>query len=123
MIKRRRAESPHEIWAVLGGGWARARAKVQGLPVDLPREAVLRVIDQAKGCCTYCRRAIDFQCSLRARHAGPSLDRLVPALGYVESNLVLSCYRCNAIKGDATPDELLNIATVAAALIAERRAV
>lgn len=36
----------------------------------------------------------------------PSLDRMIPALGYVASNVRVISYRANAIKRDATLDEL-----------------
>ncbi len=37
---------------------------------------------------------------------GPSLDRLKPELGYVKENVRVISYRANAIKRDATLDEL-----------------
>jgi hypothetical protein len=40
----------------------------------------------------------------------PSLDRLVPALGYTKGNVVVISTRANAIKNDATPVELEAIA-------------
>jgi hypothetical protein len=36
----------------------------------------------------------------------PSLDRIVPARGYVPGNVVVVSARANTIKNDATPDEL-----------------
>jgi hypothetical protein len=36
----------------------------------------------------------------------PSLDRLIPAFGYVKENVRVISYRANAIKRDATLDEL-----------------
>lgn len=36
----------------------------------------------------------------------PSLDRIDPRLGYVPGNVWVVSYRANAIKQDATPDEL-----------------
>ncbi len=36
----------------------------------------------------------------------PSLDRFVPALGYVEGNVALLCWRCNNLKRDASAEEL-----------------
>ena len=40
----------------------------------------------------------------------PSLDRLIPSLGYVASNVRVISYRANAIKRDATLEELRAIA-------------
>jgi hypothetical protein len=40
----------------------------------------------------------------------PSLDRIIPARGYVPSNVIVVSLRANQIKGDATVRELLAIA-------------
>lgn len=40
----------------------------------------------------------------------PSLDKIVPALGYVPGNVVVVSYRANFIKSDATPEELTAVA-------------
>jgi hypothetical protein len=36
----------------------------------------------------------------------PSLDRIVPARGYVPENVIVVSHRANVIKNDATPEEL-----------------
>jgi hypothetical protein len=45
-----------------------------------------------------------------ARMQSPSLDRIIPARGYVKGNIQWLCWRCNRIKCDATPEELMKIA-------------
>ncbi|MBP0492193.1 hypothetical protein [Roseomonas indoligenes] len=40
------------------------------------------------------------------RDNSPTLDRLVPSLGYVPSNVRVISYRANRLKSDATLDEL-----------------
>lgn len=42
--------------------------------------------------------------------ASPSLDRIDPSKGYVKGNVWVISSRANAIKNDATPDELERIA-------------
>jgi len=42
-------------------------------------------------------------------HASPSLDRIVPATGYVKSNIQVISHRANCIKNDASPDELRRV--------------
>ena len=42
--------------------------------------------------------------------SAPSLDRLIPKLGYVKGNIVIVSTRANTIKRDATPEELMKIA-------------
>lgn len=43
-------------------------------------------------------------------NASPSVDRIVPSLGYVLGNVALLCWRCNNLKRDATAEELRRIA-------------
>ena len=45
------------------------------------------------------------------RDDSPTLDRVVPHLGYVKGNVEVISERANRIKNDATPEELLRIAT------------
>jgi hypothetical protein len=40
----------------------------------------------------------------------PSLDRIDPALGYVQGNVKVISSRANAIKSNASPEELLRVA-------------
>lgn len=40
----------------------------------------------------------------------PSLDRIVPHMGYVKGNIVVVSYKANRIKTDATPAELAKVA-------------
>lgn len=44
------------------------------------------------------------------RNPSPSLDRLIPELGYTAKNTRVLCHRCNCIKNNATADELEQIA-------------
>lgn len=45
------------------------------------------------------------------RDDSPTLDRVVPELGYVKGNVEVISERANRIKNDATPEELEKIAT------------
>ena len=40
------------------------------------------------------------------RDNSPSVDRIVPSLGYVKGNVVVISYRANRVKNDATVEEL-----------------
>lgn len=44
------------------------------------------------------------------RNTSPSLDRIVPGLGYTPENTIIICYSCNRRKSDATPEEMYAIA-------------
>ena len=41
----------------------------------------------------------------------PSLDQIDPGKGYTPGNVMVVSYRANRLKCDATPDELITIAT------------
>lgn len=42
--------------------------------------------------------------------ASPSLDKIIPSLGYVPGNVLVISWRANRIKCDATANELMLIA-------------
>lgn len=42
----------------------------------------------------------------------PSLDRIIPELGYVKGNIIVMSYKANAMKNNATPEELKNFANL-----------
>lgn len=42
--------------------------------------------------------------------ASPSIDRIVPELGYVPGNIAIISWRANDLKKDATADEMRRIA-------------
>lgn len=77
---------------------ARARAKKRGLPFQL-------TIDDF----TIPERcpALGTEIVLDGdRDAAPSLDRVVPSMGYVKGNVIVLSARANRIKNDATAPEL-----------------
>lgn len=46
----------------------------------------------------------------KASDNSPSLDRVMPSMGYVRGNIIVVSNRANRIKNDATPDELRRVA-------------
>ena len=87
---------------------AKGRARREGLPFSLVISDI--VIP------TYCPvLGIELKLSKRdgpkdSWHSSPSLDKIVPALGYVKGNIVVVSMRANRIKCDATPEELYKVA-------------
>ncbi len=52
---------------------------------------------------------IDWSCGpLRANT--PSIDRIIPVLGYIPGNVVIVSMRANRLKSDATPEEMCRLA-------------
>lgn len=76
---------------------ARKRAFSLGLPFGIEPEDI-SVPDR----CPVLGLLLDGSC----RDRKPSLDRVVPSLGYVKGNVRVISFRANRIKSDATADEL-----------------
>lgn len=83
---------------------ARSRAKSLSLPCTISIDDIV-VPDR----CPILGTPIE-----KGRHrvfdGSPSLDRLIPELGYVPGNIAVISYRANALKGNASPEELLALA-------------
>lgn len=85
---------------------AKHRAKRQDLPFDLEFEDI--VIPE-----TCPVLGIPLECHAGTGHAkqnSPSLDKIIPELGYVVGNIQVISYLANVMKHDATPEQLLNFA-------------
>ena len=86
---------------------AKSRAKAKGIPFNLaPGD-----IPPKPTSCPCCGRSENRE---RGNRGNLSLDRIIPALGYVKGNVQWLCRRCNTIKNDATPEEIMQVALFAA---------
>lgn len=83
---------------------ARRRAKQKGLPFDIELSDVV-----IPATCPVLRIPITVGLDKRDR-GSPSLDRIIPALGYTKGNVQVISTRANAMKQDASPAELLAFA-------------
>lgn len=87
---------------------AKYRAKKIGVPFDLlPSEIVVPAI------CPVLGIPLSHKIGYGPCNHSPSLDRVVPELGYVRGNVVVISGRANRIKYDATPEELERVAAYA----------
>lgn len=81
---------------------AKARAKERGVPFDLTLDWALAKVEEQNFCCPLT------QIPFFSRHEagsfqnpyGPSFDRVVPALGYVQSNVRIVIFAINAMLSD-----------------------
>lgn len=83
----------------------RARAKEREVPFNLELSDLTQLFS-----CNIC--AI---CSIPTEIGGdrekkPSVDRIVPSVGYTKDNIALLCMRCNQIKNDGTAEDHERIA-------------
>jgi len=87
---------------------AKRRAKDEGLPFDIDLEYVLS-LPHEKCPALGMNLAWCASSGFRADDA-PSLDKMLPHLGYVRGNVAWVSWRANRIKSDATLYELTKIA-------------
>ena len=86
------------------------RCKKSGMECD--RDHVLDVAKNKPFDCPCCKRPINYRISTKMHYPipdGPSMDRIDSSKGYVVGNVAIICWRCNALKRDATLRELKNI--------------
>lgn len=83
---------------------AKRRAKQKGIPFNLTLEDI-SIPD-------YCPvLGIPLEIGKGAATDGsPSLDRIMPAMGYVKGNVIVISWRANRLKSDGLPDEHRRIA-------------
>ncbi len=103
---RYREEHPEiQMW------WsARARAACKDVPFKITKQDILNVWTDV---CPIFNHRLERFTGNGTNGSGPwspTLDRIVPELGYVPGNIQVISNRANMMKGNATPDELLQFA-------------
>lgn len=99
----------------------RAGMKERALLFGLPFDRFLFTVTHVEAAlrkdpmCECCRSPFQFQFEFAVERKGPrpnspSIDRIIPRLGYVKGNVAILCWRCNNLKRDATAEELEKIA-------------
>lgn len=82
---------------------AKHRAKVQNLPFNLELEDI--VIPEL--CPVFGTPLVCNAGQGGAKHDSPSLDKIIPELGYVKGNVQIISNLANVMKHDATPEQLV----------------
>lgn len=103
---RWQVRDPKNAWACSATGGAKARAKKAGLPFDIDKEYVRSLVPDV---CPVLGTPFVFY-GHKLRPDSPSLDRLIPSRGYVRGNVAVISQRANAIKSDASADEIQRVA-------------
>jgi hypothetical protein len=88
----------HQLWGI------KARAKAKGIPFDLTVETVPPVPDFCPALGIPLTRE-----GGKASESLPELDRLIPELGYIPSNVQWISRKANTIKNNATYEELRRV--------------
>ena len=88
----------------------RKRAKKNSIPFNLTEDYLKSIYPYDMIC-----PVLGFEMSMGADEKGsndtsPSLDRILPEKGYIQGNVVVVSMRANAIKRDATPEEIRKVA-------------
>lgn len=119
--RERRSSDPVALWAVNARNWAKDRSKRVAVPFSLEHQNILEALKLSKSRCTYCGNELNFRGTTRTRRTSPTLDRILPELGYIPKNVVVCCYRCNMIKNEASPEELQRLAEIVLMLVRNRK--
>jgi hypothetical protein len=86
---------------------ARSRAKNKGLPFDIDNDYIRSIVPSH---CPILGTPLEWsarrECKAIPLPNSPSLDRIDPSRGYVKGNVWIISHRANAIKSDATHEEL-----------------
>ena len=86
---------------------AKGRAKIEGCAFELKDDDI--VIPEY--CPIFPHIKLEFHRGREARPDNtPTLDKIVPAMGYVSGNIAVISMRANRLKSDASPEELETIA-------------
>lgn len=84
----------------------RKRAGDLKLDFDITTEHLKSLYEQQDGKCFYTDTPMTWGAGRGVIMNALSMDRIDPRQGYVQGNVVLCCYRINAIKRDITLDEM-----------------
>lgn len=103
-----RRRHDHKTWARHIVRSLKCRCAKSGIPFDLSSEDILSLIP-SDGLCPAIGIPIVFGGKLSRN--SPSIDRVIPANGYVRGNVKIISYKANAMKQDCTdPAELRRLA-------------
>lgn len=86
----------------------RCRAKANGIPFDLTLEDLV-IPTLCPALCIPLNTHWGSADRKDTKDNSPSVDRIVPSLGYVKGNTRIISYRANRIKTDASKDEILMV--------------
>lgn len=115
-------QNPIRYWAVIAARSAKLRAVSKSLPFSITVDDIVSAYP-TDGLCPVFRTAMTPANGYVHRQSSPSLDRIIPALGYVPNNIAVISVRANQTKNDATVEELTSLTKWLQNVISERNIV
>lgn len=100
--RRWKDRDPVWAWVISAVGGARTRARKSGVPFNITNEYIHAIYT---GVCPVLGAQLVVGTG-RTHKFSPSIDKFVPELGYVEGNVAIVSHRANAIKSDASAEEI-----------------
>ena len=100
-------KDPKWAWVVSALGGARGRTEGSEIPFDITNAYVYSILPTA---CPVFGTPFIFRGNKKVGPESPTLDRIVPALGYVEGNIAVISMKANAIKSNANAEEIQKVA-------------
>lgn len=82
------------------------RARLQNVPFNLTKEYLIELWEKQNGKCFYTDTALELSQKRQHNVHSPGLDKIIPRLGYTMGNVVWTVQRINAMKNDATLEEM-----------------
>lgn len=100
-INKKRNETRRQKPSLTLWRLAKLRARQKGLPFNIELEDV-----EVPSHCPIFGIELRWGCGKRQKDESPTVDRIIPSLGYVKGNVKVISWRANRIKSDATLQEL-----------------
>lgn len=101
--------SPVSLWVNQNFNNVKYRAGKNNILFTLDKDHISNLLEKQRYKCIFCDKDLNFKGTSSNRMSSPTIDRIIPIEGYTNNNITISCYRCNAIKNDATYEELMII--------------
>ena len=92
-----------EGWSSTASVRCHVRARKIGVPCDLTAQDVIDALPEGNICPVL---GVPLQFGQGVSRNNPSVDRIIPSLGYVKGNIAVISFRANTMKQDATVEEV-----------------
>ena len=100
------------------------RANKENIPFGLDAEHLIELFEKQDSKCFYTNQEILFTNTVSAAnrpdYLTPSLDRLIPELGYIKENVVWTAYYINRMKNDIPYKEFIEVCKIITKIDQER---